>query len=193
MVSCQKRHGYKFSGFTCSGSVEKKKTMNPQEELSIRDFYFQMKAFHHDLEQHVEVTRETLSDIDGDLGLMKLLLDALSVRVKDLDQPYKEVKDHERLVPPCSFQGRFEAYQADREFMTSLQAKWGRPFWQERNGLFYCQIYNHILCRYQDIALGFDKKLVLEKIQILSQTLHAFETRMTDTILKKVVTIFLMY
>ena len=127
-----------------------------------------MKGYLCDLEHHVEETRETLSEIDGDLGLVKLLLDALSVRVKDLDQPYKEVKTSERLIPP--FRG-IVGYKEDEEFMASLHAVWGwsRPFWQERNGLFYCQIYNPNIKRYQDIPLGFDKSLVIEKIQILEQ------------------------
>ena len=129
-----------------------------------------MKGLHRDLEHHVEVTRETLCEIDGDLGLVKLLLNALSVRVKDLDQPYKEVKDCERLVPPFNFRG-FVGYQEDKELMARLHAVWGwsRPFWQERNGLFYCQIYNSNIKRYQNIPLGFDKSLVIEKIQILEQ------------------------
>ena len=144
--------------------------MNSQEDFCIRDFYFQMKGFLCDLELHVEETRETLSEIDGDLRLVKLLVDALSVRVKDLDQPYKEVKDCERLAPPFKFQG-FDTYKNDKEFMASLHAVWGwsRPFWQESNGLFYCQIYNRDIERYQDIALGFDKALVIQRIATLDE------------------------
>ena len=142
--------------------------MNSQEDFCIRDFYFSMRGYLCDLEQHVEGTREALVELDGDIGLMKLLLDALSVRVKDLDQPYKKMKTSERLIPPLPGN---KGYEEDAEFMANLHAVWGwsRPFWQECNGLFYCQIYNPNIKRYQDIPLGFDKSLVIERIQMLEQ------------------------
>ena len=142
-------------------------TMNSQEDLNIRDFYFQMKGLHCDLEHHVEATRETLSDIDGDLGQMKLLMDALSVRVKDLDQPYKEITEHERLVP---YHKIFDSYKDDKEFMADVLEVLGRrPFCQAVNGLFYCQFYNPIIGRCEYIPLGFEKSQVIQKIQRLEK------------------------
>lgn len=137
------------------------------EDNFIRDFYFQLKGHHCDLVHHVEVTREYLSEIDGDLHQMKLLMDAFSVRVKDVDQPYKEMKVHERLVP---YHKRFDSYKEDNEFMKAVREVLGRrPFWQEVNGLFYCQFYNPHIGRSEDIPLGFEKAQVIEKIQRLEK------------------------
>ena len=55
--------------------------------------------------------------------------------------------------------------------MAKLDKVWGwaGPFWQDRNGLFYCQIYNHDMDRYVDIALGFDKTLVIQRIESMDE------------------------
>ena len=135
--------------------------------MDFRAFYLRMRAVYCDLEHHRELSREALMDLDVDLHAMKLQLDGFSVGIKDLDQPFREMKE---LIPPFNFQG-FDAYKSDKEFMAKLDKVWGRtrPFWQERNGLFYCQIYNRDIERYQDIALGFDKGLVIQRIETMDE------------------------
>ena len=66
----------------------------------IRAFYLQMRAICCELEHRRDLVSEAIMELDVNLHSLKLQLDAFSVGIKNLDQPYKETKEHTSFQLP---------------------------------------------------------------------------------------------